>query len=287
MPAPHTAVLQIHCPDQSGIVALITQILFEKGANILDAQQHREELDNQFFMYVQFEQQNLNCSHDQLRETLKEKALEYDMKWSLSFSDEPKNMAIMVSKYDHCLYDLLLRHKYGEFPSTNIALIVSNHPDLGKVAEHFDIPFQVIPKNKDIRIEADQKALETFKEYDIDLIVMARYMQIVTPVLLDAYPNHIINVHHGFLPAFKGAKPYHQAYEKGVKLIGATSHYATVDLDMGPMIEQETERINHGYSVDDMIRLGRSIENKVLANAVKAHCEDRIIVYKNRTIIFN
>ena len=282
-----TAVLKIHCDDQSGLVAVVTQVLYDKGANILDAQQHREELDDQFFMYVKFECDKLNCTKEELRQSIEVCAQKHQMKHSLTFSEQHQKIAIMVSKYDHCLYDLLLRHKYGEFPNTDIELIVSNHPDLANVAEHFGIPFEVIPKNKDTRIEADEKALTLFQKYEINLIIMARYMQIVTPVLLDAYPNKVINVHHGFLPAFKGAKPYHQAYEKGVKLIGATSHYATVDLDMGPMIEQETERIDHSHCVDDMIRIGRGIESKVLAHAVKAHCEKRIIVYKNRTIIFN
>jgi formyltetrahydrofolate deformylase len=195
-------------------------------------------------------------------------------------------MAIMVSKYDHCLYDLLLRHKYGELDFV-IPLIISNHPDLAGVAAHFDVPYFHIPRSKENRDEADRQALSLCSEHRVDFIALARYMQILTPIVIDAYPNRIINVHHGFLPAFKGAKPYHQAYERGVKIVGATSHYATEDLDMGPIIAQETERVHHGYGPDDMIRIGRSLETRVLAAAVKAHAEDRIIVFKGRTIVFD
>ncbi|MCM8533561.1 MAG: formyltetrahydrofolate deformylase [Lentisphaeraceae bacterium] len=280
------AVLTLNCSDKRGIVADVTQFLYKVGGNVLDSQQHREELGNQFFMYVKFDIKDLTCTRKKLQEDMDSIASKYDMQWKLSFSDNAKKMAIMVSKYDHCLYDILLRHKYGEL-NTEIALIVSNHLDLENVAEHFGVPYVYIPRSKANREEADQKALELFQSHQVDFVVMARYMQILTPTILNEYHHRIINVHHGFLPAFKGAKPYHQAYEKGVKLIGASSHYATEELDMGPLIEQETARVDHSYCVEDLVRLGRSIESKVLADAVKAHAEDRIIVFNNRTIVFS
>ena len=280
------AVLTINCVDKSGIVADVTRLIFEVGGNILDAQQHREELDSQFFMFIKFDIANLNCTRGELEKEVQVLADKYEMSWSLNFSDKKKRLAIMVSKYDHCLYDLLLRHQYGELES-EVALIISNHLDLENVATHFNVPYFYIKRDKSNREEADKKALDILKSHNIDFVAMARYMQILTPVLLNAYPNKVINVHHGFLPAFKGAKPYHQAYEKGVKLIGASSHYATEELDMGPLIEQETAHVDHTYCVDDLIRLGRNIESKVLAEAVKAHSEDRIIVYNNRTIVFS
>ena len=280
------AVLTLNCVDKSGIVADVTRLIFEVGGNIMDAQQHREELDSQFFMFIKFDIANLNCTRQELNEEFKTLAVKYEMSWSLNFSDKKKRLAIMVSKYDHCLYDLLLRHQYGELES-EVALIISNHLDLENVAEHFGIPYFYIKRDKSNREEADKKALDILNSHKTDFVAMARYMQILTPTILDSFPNKVINVHHGFLPAFKGAKPYHQAYEKGVKLIGASSHYATVELDMGPLIEQETAHVDHTYCVDDLVRLGRNIESKVLAEAVKAHCEDRIIVYKNRTIVFS
>ena len=280
------AVLTLNCLDKRGIVADVTTFINEVEGNILDSQQHREELGNQFFMYTKFDISSINCTRKELSEQMDIIAQKYSMNWSLNFSDKQKRMAIMVSKYDHCLYDLLLRHKYGEL-NTEIALIVSNHLDLENVAEHFGVPYFYIPRNKENREEADKKAIELFQSHQVDFIAMARYMQILTPTLLDCYPDKVINVHHGFLPAFKGAKPYHQAYEKGVKLIGASSHYATAELDMGPLIEQETARVDHSYCVEDLIRLGRSIESRVLAEAVKAHTEDRIIVFNNRTIVFS
>lgn len=281
-----TAVLKISCPDRKGIVAEVCQILADCSANIIDAQQHREELDEQFFMYVKFDCSELNCDRSILETRLKAKSELIGFNWSVSFKDEKKRLAIMVSKYDHCLYDLLLKHKYGEL-DVDIALILSNHPDLKATAEHFNVPYHHIPRNKDNREEADQAAVDLFQKEKVDFVAMARYMQILTPTLINAYPNKIINVHHGFLPAFKGAKPYHQAYAKGVKLIGSTSHYANEELDMGPIIDQVTVPVTHAHSAEDMVRAGRDMENRVLSNAVKAHASDRIIVYKGRAIIFD
>jgi len=280
------AVLKIHSDDKPGIVASVSRLIFETGGNILDAQQHLEELDNQFFMYIHFDTGSSAKDRSEFERRLAQMAGANDFVWSLDYRDRPKRMAIMVSKYDHCLYDLLLRHKYGEL-DIDIPLIVSNHPDLAGVADHFGIPYYHVPRSKENREEADKQALDLFRANAVDFVALARYMQIITPILLDAYSYQVINVHHGFLPAFKGAKPYHQAYEKGVKIVGATSHYANEDLDMGPIIAQETERVHHGFSPEDMIRIGRGLESKVLAEAVKAHSEDRIIVFRGRTIVFD
>ncbi len=280
------AIIKLNGSDKKGIVYKITNLLYETGGNILDAQQHKEELDQQFFMWVKFDCSEINCTRALFVEKLTALTDELEMNFELSFSDKPKRMAIMVSKYDHCLVDILMRYKYGELPC-EISLIVSNHPDLEELAIHHRIPFFYIPVSKETKQTAEEKQIELFKNHQIDLVVMARYMQILSPKILERYPSSIINVHHGFLPAFKGARPYHQAYAKGVKIIGATSHYATADLDMGPIIEQETERVDHSHSANDMVRIGRDIEKKVLATAVKAHLEDRVMLYNGRTIIFN
>ena len=277
--------LTLNCTDAPGIVAAVTSYIHQSCGNILDSRQHYEELGNQFFMYVRFSADGCTESLEEFKKSFSTIADKYEMTWQVNSSARKKRMAIMVSKYDHCLYDLLLRQRYKEF-DVEVPLIMSNHKDLENVAEHFGIPFFHIPRNKENRVQADMECVKLFKEHDIDFAVMARYMQILTPVLLDEYKNRIINVHHGFLPAFKGAKPYHQAYAKGVKLIGASSHYATEELDMGPLIEQETERVGHSHTVEDLIAVGRDIETKVLAIAVKAHIEDRISVYQNRTIVF-
>ncbi len=269
-----------------GIVFHVSQFIYELGGNIITSSQHYEQLDEQFFMRVHFDISDLKVTRQEMKSSLNTLSDKYQMTTNLTFSDQRKKMAIMVSKYDHCLYDLLLRHQYGEL-NCDIAMIVSNHLDLEKVAVNFNIPYFYVPVDPVQKEKAEEKALELFSQHQVDVIVLARYMQILTPQLLKPYPNKIINIHHGFLPAFRGAKPYHQAYEGGVKIIGATSHYATADLDMGPIIEQATIPVNHSHSVEDMLALGRDIETKVLANAVKAHLEDRILVCKNRTIVFD
>jgi formyltetrahydrofolate deformylase len=210
----------------------------------------------------------------------------HEMDVHLSFAEDRKRMGIMVSKYDHCLYDLFLRHRYGEI-TADIAVVVSNHPDLQSASADFGVPFYHIPVPKGEREEAERRAIETFEQYDVDFIVLARYMQILSPLLVDAYRNRIINVHHGFLPAFKGARPYHQAYERGVKLIGATSHYVTEDLDEGPIIEQDIIRVSHRDQLDDLIQRGRDLEKVVLSRAVRWHVESRILLYANKTVIFD
>jgi formyltetrahydrofolate deformylase len=276
--------LLLNCPDAKGIVYHVTKFLFERGANVLDARQHLEELDNRFFMRVLFDCSDMDAPKSRLPTELRELEVRFDMCTEISFSDAPKRMAIMVSKYDHCLYDLFLRHQYGEIAAVP-AVVVSNHADLAHVAEAFKVPFFHVPVAKGEKDVAEEEALRLFRDHRIDFVVLARYMQVLSPRMVNAYPNRIINVHHGFLPAFQGARPYHQAYEKGVKLIGATSHYVTEELDTGPIIEQETVRVNHSHSVQDMLALGRDIERRVLARAVQAHAADVLMLYQNRTIL--
>lgn len=280
------ATLLLHCPDTKGIVFEVSRFIFSRGGNIIDAQQHREEIDNRFFMRVHFDAQDTGMPPAKLREELDALARQFGMVYRLHFSDERQKMAIFVSKYDHCLYDLLLRARYGELAG-DVALIVSNHRDLEDVARHFDVPFSHVPVESVGKEAAEARVLDLMAENGVALIVLARYMQILTPTLVEPFKNRIINVHHGFLPAFQGARPYHQAYERGVKLIGATSHYVTADLDMGPIIEQASVAVNHSHSVKDLITMGRDIEKQVLASAVKAHLESRITVYRDRTIVFD
>lgn len=275
----------MHCEDVSGIVYNVSKFIYEQGGNIINAEQHAEAMDNRFFMRVHFDCSGLRCSREAFRLQLQEIEDKFGMETALTFSDVRKRMAIMVSRYNHCLYDLLLRHQYGEI-NADMVLIVSNHRDLKPVADAFSIPFHYVPVLPDRKEEAESCALELFNRHKVDFIVLARYMQILTDEVVSSYTHRIINVHHGFLPAFKGAKPYHQAYEHGVKIIGATSHYATTELDMGPIIEQETVRVDHTHSVEALVAMGRDIERQVLSAAVKAHADDRIMVYKRRTIVF-
>ncbi len=278
----NSAVLTIQCADARGIVYNVARFIFERGGNLIDSQQYTEELESRFFMRVHFDGGDL----DEIARELPAFADEHGMEAALSRSTQRKRMAIMVSKYDHCLYDLFLRHQYGEI-NADIALVVSNHPDLKEVAARFNVPYHHVPVVPGARGKAEQQVLDLCAAAGVDFVVLARYMQVLSPLLVDAYRRRIINVHHGFLPAFQGARPYHQAYEHGVKLIGASSHYVTEELDRGPIIEQETIRVNHTHRVSDLVALGRDLERKVLSNAVKAHAEERIMVYRQRTIVFD
>lgn len=280
-----TAVLRLHCKDTKGIVYNVSRFIFERGGNIISSQQHLEELDQQFFMRVHFDRAAMTIPRAQLEAELAGLAAGLGMQAELSFEEDRKRMAILVSKYDHCLYDLFLRHQYGEI-NADIALVVSNHEDLAHVAEQFKTPFFHVPVEKGQKQAAEERLLALLREHRVDFVVLARYMQVVTPLIIDAFEHRIINVHHGFLPAFKGARPYHQAYERGVKLIGATSHYVNEELDNGPIIAQETIPVTHGHSVKQMLAQGRDAEKRVLANAVSAHAADLIMVYRNRTIVF-
>jgi formyltetrahydrofolate deformylase len=282
---PLEANLLLHCPDAKGIVYEVSRFLFTRGGNIIDAQQHREEMDNQFFMRVHFDAGDMDNPREQLADDLGALSEEFEMTCKLQFGDARSKIAVMVSKYDHCLYDLLLRHQYGEL-NGDISVVISNHADLIDVARHFDVPFVHVSISAGKKPEAEEKVLQILRENKIDLVVLARYMQILSPALVEPFKNRIINVHHGFLPAFQGARPYHQAYEKGVKLIGATSHYVTAELDVGPIIEQACVSVNHSHCVEDLITMGRDIEKQVLANAVRSHLDSKIMVYRDRTIVF-
>lgn len=290
-PAQQLATLLITCPDRRGIVAASAQVLAGHGANILDSDQHTDRQAGQFFQRICFDASELTTDRLTLTRALDEVAGRFSMKYRLSYDcDEQgrtlkKRVAIFVSKYDHCLYDLLLRHRAGELRA-DIAFILSNHPDLKYVADQFGLPFHVFPITAENKVEQEQREVELLISERIDLIVLARYMQILSRDFVAHFPERIINIHHSFLPAFIGGRPYHQAYERGVKLVGATAHYATTDLDEGPIIEQDVVRCSHRDSVEDLVRKGRDLERSVLARAVRWHLEDRVLSYDNKTVVF-
>ncbi len=280
------STLLVSCPDRRGIVAALAQLLYGLGANILDAEQHTDAEEGQFFQRIRLDMSQLHTDRDGLRRALDEVTPRFSMTWRLSFASDRKRVAILVSKYDHCLYDLLLRHRAGEL-ACDMPLIVSNHPDLALVAEQFGVAYEVLPITRDTKQAQEERQLDLLKSMEIDLVVMARYMQILSEQFIEHLPHRIINIHHSFLPAFAGSKPYHQAARRGVKLIGATAHYATADLDEGPIIEQDVSRCSHRDSVADLIRKGRDLEKGVLARAVRAHLDDRVWVYGNKTVVFD
>lgn len=281
-----TGILRIVCPDRRGIVAAVSGFLFDHGANVLDAQQHTDAAEGTFFMRVEFDLESLALSRPSIRERFEPVARRFSMTWGLRFSDDIPAMGLMVSRMEHCLIDLLARHRMGEL-RVRIPLIISNHPHLAPVAAAFGVPFEVVPVSQQDRPAAEGRALDLLQQAGCHFVVLARYMQIVGPSFLAAFPMAVINIHHGFVPAFTGARPYHQALERGVKLIGATSHYATEILDDGPIIDQDFIRVTHRDSVGDLIRKGRDIERVVLARAVHAHAEDRIVVHGRRTVVFD
>lgn len=281
---PLSGTLTVSCPDRKGIVASVTTFLAQHGANILEANQHSDLGDKAFFMRVEFELDGMDLARDAIGPAFGEVADSFEMRWQLHFSDRPRRMAILVSRLDHCLYDLLLRQKAGEL-FCEIPLIISNHPDLETVAANFGIPYFYLPVGKTNRSEQEGQITALVEENRADLLVLARYMQVLTPLLVKKYPNRIINIHHSFLPAFVGGRPYHQAYERGVKMIGATSHYVTEELDQGPIIAQDVTQVSHRDNVEDLIRKGRDLERLVLARAVRAHLEDRVLTYGRRTIV--
>ena len=280
----NTAVLLIKCQDKKGLVAAITTLLSKHGVNIIDLQQHTDE-KNIFFQRIHFDMVGMDISRKQLESLLEIECGRHHMNWRLSFKDIKKRVAIFVSKYEHCIYDLLLRHRLGEL-DCEIPLIISNHEDLRAFAEGFGVPYHVFPITKENKREQELKETELLRKERIDLIVMARYMQVLSDEMIATFPQQIINIHHSSLPAFKGVKPYHQAHERGVKLVGATAHYATGDLDEGPIIAQGVEDSSHADSIDDLIRKGRDIERVTLAKAVRAHLDDRILVEGRRTVVF-
>ena len=280
------AILLMHCPDQSGIVAVVTDFININGGNILYLDQYVDRENRIFFMRIEWDLTHFIIPEDKIEEYFHSLcAQKYCINFSLYFSDRIPRMAIFVSKMSHCLYDLLARYTAGEW-EVEIPLIISNHPDMEIAAKRFGIDYKYFPITKENKAEQEAAELALLKEYDIEFIVLARYMQIVSPEFISRLPNRIINIHHSFLPAFIGAKPYHAAFERGVKLIGATSHYVTSDLDAGPIIEQDITRISHKDPVASLIRKGRDLEKIVLSRAVEKHIERKILVYQNKTVVF-
>ena len=284
-----TAILLLHCPDQQGIITEITKFITDNLGNIVYLNQYVDREDGVFFMRIEWELDKFLIPREKIKEYIDTLyAQRYEMTANLYFNDVKPRMAIFVSKMSHCLYDLLARYKAGEF-NVDIPCIVSNHEDLRYVAEQFDIPYYVwsIKKDHSNKAEVEQQEMELLKKEKITFIVLARYMQIISDDMIASYPNHIINIHHSFLPAFIGAKPYHQAWERGVKIIGATSHYVTAELDAGPIIEQDVVRITHKDNPESLVLKGRDLEKIVLSRAVKKHIERKILTYHNKTIIFS
>ncbi|QTN01045.1 formyltetrahydrofolate deformylase [Sediminibacillus dalangtanensis] len=280
------ARLLIHCPDQPGIVSAVSEFLYQQGANIIESNQYTTDpAGGEFFMRVVFEAEQLPAIQKELEQKFQAIAHSFQMDWRFSYVYQIKRMAIFVSKELHCLRELLWEWQSGDLIA-DIPLVISNHEDARGIVESLGIPFYHIPANKDIRKQVEAKQLELLKEFDIDVIVLARYMQILTPDFVAANKNKIINIHHSFLPAFVGANPYERAYQRGVKLIGATSHFVTDELDEGPIIEQDISRVDHRDNSEAMKKIGQSIERSVLARAVKWQLEDRIIVHQNKTIVF-
>ena len=281
-----TATLLLSCPDRRGIVSQIAQFIFERSGNIVDLDEHVDEDDHIFFLRVTWDMKTFTVPPDKLEEVFQPIASEYQAKWFIRLNQNKRKMAIFVSKYAHCLQEILWRHELGEFDA-EIALIISNHPDLGFLAERYHIPFHVFQITTENKSFQERKELELIQRERIDPIILARYMQVLSPTIVKQYEHRILNIHHSFLPAFAGANPYKQAYERGVKIVGATCHYVTEVLDEGPIIEQDIIRISHKDSLDDLIRKGRDLERLVLARGIRLHLQDRILVDGRKTVVFD
>jgi formyltetrahydrofolate deformylase len=286
------ATLLISCADRRGLVAALAQVLSGHGCNIIDSDQHTDRIVGQFFQRIVFDTVELTTDRGTLERAIQEVTSRFSMDYRLCFkrgidgAPSRKRVAIFVSKYDHCLYDLLLRHRVGEL-ECEVTSVISNHVDLKHVAEQFSVPFFVFSKTKTTKADVEKQELALLAEQQCDLVVMARYMQVLSDDFVRGFAGQIINIHHSFLPAFVGGKPYHQAHERGVKLIGATAHYATADLDEGPIIEQDVVRCSHRDTVEDLVRKGRDLEKVVLARAVRCHLDDRVLTYSNKTVVFD
>ena len=282
---PVTATLLVNCRDRTGLVAALSTFVFEQGGNILDADQHAERDSGEFFMRLVWDLAGFALDRDSIRSAMAEMAQRFSLRWEVTFSDHVPRMVVFATKASHCLYDLLLCQQIGDLGG-NIVAVISNHDVLADVCGHFDVPFTIIPVDRGDKRKAEQQQLALLESLDIDLVVLARYMQILSPEFVDRWPNRIINIHHSFLPAFAGARPYHQAKERGVKIIGATAHYVTAELDQGPIIEQNVRRVSHRDEVEDLMRAGRDLEREVLTRAVRLHLQRRVLVSGNRTIVF-
>jgi formyltetrahydrofolate deformylase len=281
----HTATILVSCPDRRGLVAALAQLLYGHGINILAADQHTDPTASMFFQRIHMDLREMHADRITLERAIREVAERFEMRFRLAYGDHKKRVAILVSKYDHCLHDLVLRQRAGEL-ACEIPMVVSNHDDLEPIARGYGIPFHCLPVTPETKREQEDRILELLDRERIDLVVLARYMQIVTDTFCARYAGRAINIHHSFLPAFVGGKPYHRAYERGVKVIGATAHYVTPDLDEGPIIEQDVMHVSHRDSVDDLIRKGRDLERVVLSRAVRHHLEDRVLVADKRTVVF-
>ena len=281
----NTAILLLTCPDRKGLVATISDFVYRHNGNILHADEHGDAESGLFLMRVEFDPSEFDIKFSEFSQHFLPIAEKYQMNWRLAQSNHRPKMAILVSKYDHCLVDLLYRHKSGEL-ACDIPIVISNHPDNKPIADFYQVPFTVVPVPRDNKREAEQKIFSLLHQHQPDFIVLARYMQILPAEFLAEYPQRIINIHHSFLPAFVGAKPYHQAFVLGVKLIGATSDFVTEVLDDGPIIEQDVVRISHRDSLDDLLQKGRDLEKVVLSRGVQWHIENRILVYGNKTVVF-
>ncbi len=281
-----TAILLMHCPDREGIIAIATKFINKHGGNVINLDQHVDREEGVFFMRIEWDLTNFTIPRKDMHQLFARLFTQrFGVSFELYFSDVKPRMAIFVSKMSHCLYDLLARYTAGEW-QVELPLIVSNHPDMASAANRFDIPYFHVPITKETKEQQEAYTLQLLRENQIDFIVLARYMQIVSSNFINHYPNNIINIHHSFLPAFVGAKPYHAAHARGVKLIGATSHYVTTDLDAGPIIEQNITRISHRDSVESLVHKGRDLEKIVLSQAVDQHIKHKILTYKNKTILF-
>ena len=282
-----TAKLLLHCPDKPGILAEVTDFITVNKGNIIYLDQYVDHVENIFFMRIEWELKDFLVPQEKIEDYFRTLyGQKYEMDFRLYFSDVKPRMAIFVSKMSHCLFDMLARYTAGEW-NVEIPLIISNHPDLQHVAERFGIPFYLFPITKETKEEQERKEIELLAKHKITFIVLARYMQVISEQMINAYPNKIINIHHSFLPAFVGAKPYHAAFQRGVKIIGATSHYVTTELDAGPIIEQDVVRITHKDSIEDLVNKGKDLEKIVLSRAVQKHIERKILAYKNKTVIFS
>ncbi len=281
-----TARLALYGPDQKGLVARVADFVWRLGGDIVHADQHTDEQAETFLQRVEFRLEGLSVDRTQLRYRFARLAVDLNMSWRLNFSDEMRRVALMVSRQGHCLYDLLARWSAGELPC-EMVVVISNWPDQAGAAGHFGLPYLHLPVTAENRESQEGAVLEALAAYRVDLVVLARYMQVLGPRVIDPYRHRVINIHHSFLPAFAGGRPYAQAHARGVKLIGATAHYATEDLDEGPIIDQDVTRVSHRDSVEDLTRKGRDLETVVLARAVRAHLTDRILVYGTRTVVFD
>jgi len=280
-----TARLLLSAPDRPGLVAAIADFIYRHGGDVTQADQHNDEEEGMFFQRVEFRLDGFRLSRDELAPALAEVADPLRMKWSVRYSDDRRRVAVLVSRQPHCLVDLLGRWYDHELPGEPV-LVASNHADHADLVNHFGIPFHHLPVTNETRPTQEAALLDLFAATGVELVVLARYMQVLSATVIGAYPSRVINIHHSFLPAFSGGKPYHQAHARGVKLIGATAHYATTQLDEGPIIEQDTARVSHRDGVADLVRTGRDLETVVLARAVRAHLSDRVLVYGHKTIVF-